>query len=103
MHNQRIYMDRVTYGQLSHGLSELGFKRRRIDGLVAFHEPIHDALIVIPYKPSRTFVGDPHLVAIKNTVVGRGVATAEQLKAVLFRTPRRWFGNKPAFNWPHAW
>ena len=77
---------RVTYGQLHRALTALGFVRKRTQDFIAYREAGHDALIVLPVMRTDAVVGDPHLVAVRNTVTGKGVGTAEQLRDLLTST-----------------
>ena len=89
MANTRSKNAQITYGRLNNALAKLGFVRRSTDAFTAYREATHDAWIVLPNMSSDTAVGDPHLVTVRNTVVGRGVASADRLQTLLAKSHSR--------------
>ena len=73
----------ITYGRLNEALTALGFVRQRTDEFTAYQEAAHDALIVLPNRSADSAVGAPHLVTIRNTVAGKGVASLDELQTLL--------------------
>lgn len=73
----------ITYGRLNEALTALGFVRQRTEEFTAYREPTRDALIVLPNMSADSAVGAPHLVTIRNTVTGKGVAPLDQLQTLL--------------------
>jgi hypothetical protein len=80
-----LQWQRECLGILSDRL--LGFLRKQTNDFIVFREAEHHALILLPMRDDRSLVGDPHLVAVKNTVVGKGIATMERLSSLLY-TPQ---------------
>lgn len=74
---------RVTYSRLSKVLTKLGFVRKETKDFTAYRETEHGALIVLPNMNADSTVGDPHLVTVRNTVMGKGVASLDQFQALL--------------------
>lgn len=73
----------VTYSRLSKVLTKLGFVRKETKDFTAYRETEHGALIVLPNMGANSTVGDPHLVTVRNTVMGKGVASLDQFQALL--------------------
>jgi len=73
----------ITYGRLNEALATLGFVRQKTEEFTAYRESTHDALIVLPNMSADSAVGAPHLVTIRNTVAGKGIASLEKLQALL--------------------
>ncbi len=101
---------RVTYSRLEKVLTTLGFVRKETDGFTAYREAEHDALIVLPRMSAGSDVGEPHLVTVRNTVTGKGIASLGRFQMLLAglhvkpvagglrtRTPR----HREAFMKPH--
>ena len=83
-------MNKVTYGQLGKALSRLGFEKVERDAFVAFRNDEYDAVIALPKGTSATVVSPVHLLTMERTVVGKGIASSENLsRAVrMARRPR---------------
>lgn len=73
----------VTYRRLSKVLTKLGFVRKETKDFTAYRETEHGALIVLPNMSADSAVGDPHLVTVRNTVTGKGVASLDQFQTLL--------------------
>lgn len=73
----------VTYSRLSKVLMKLGFVRKETKDFTAYRETEHDALIVLPNMSADSAVGDPHLVTVRNTIMGKGVASLAQFQTLL--------------------
>ena len=74
---------KLTYRQLDQALTALGFVRRQTDEYTVYEGEAWDALIVLPVMNPRTVVGEPHLVAVRNTLIGRGVASQAEAGMLL--------------------
>ena len=74
---------KLTYRQLDQALTALGFVRRQTDEYTVYQGEAWDALIVLPVMDARTVVGEPHLIAIRNTLLGKGVASQAEVGALL--------------------
>ena len=83
MNNTNKEASRITYGRLDGVLTEIGFVRRKTDAFTVYREADHDALIVLPNMHPDSDVGDPHLVAVRNTVTLKGVTSADRFQALL--------------------
>jgi hypothetical protein len=84
MSDRSVGADLVTLGQLEEALKSLGFKAAKTEQFTAFRDIERDALIILPVMEPDEVVDEPHLVAVRNTVVGKGVALPEQFRARLF-------------------
>ena len=78
---------RITYRRLNKVLATLGFVRKETKDFTAYREVQHDALIVLPNMSAESDVGDPHLVTVRNTVTGKGIASSNKLEALLVSLP----------------
>jgi hypothetical protein len=79
---------RVTYKQLNQALVTLGFICKETKDFTAYREAEHGAFIVLPHRNTDSEVGDPHLVSVRNTVTGKGIASNDELQALLVSPPR---------------
>jgi hypothetical protein len=78
---------RVTYKQLNQALVTLGFICKETKDFTAYREAEHGAFIVLPHRNTDSEVGDPHLVSVRNTVTGKGIASVDELQALLVSSP----------------
>lgn len=74
---------RITFGRLSATLSQIGFVRKETEDFIAYRQFAHDALIVLPKWGVNSIVDESHLVTVRNTITGKGVASLEKLQALL--------------------
>ena len=88
MNKQRLIPITITFSQLKEALLSLGFEHEETEEFTAYREADHDALILLRRMPPEAIVGDPYLVAVRNTVTGRGVATGEKLYSLLEASAR---------------
>lgn len=84
MRKSRAGQPILTYGQLNSVLVSLGFERRETSDFTAYREANHDAMILLPVMEPNATVIDPHLVAVSNTITGKGIAKTEELNALIF-------------------
>lgn len=80
---------RITYSGLNQALTTLGFVRKETKDFTAYREAAHDALIVLPNMSADSDVGDPHLVTVRNTVTGKGIATLDGFQTLLVNLPTK--------------
>lgn len=73
----------VTYGRLESALLSLGFTRHLVEGGVLYLEPSNDAHLMMPLLAADVAVRPHHLAAARLTVVGRGVAAADEFERAL--------------------
>jgi hypothetical protein len=78
-----VRLKKITFFRLGKALTSLGFDCTQTDRFTAFRDTDHDALIILPVMEPSQEVDESHLVAVHNTVTGKGVATAEQLHSRL--------------------
>lgn len=64
----------ITYGRLEQALIQLGFSKQLGPGYIVFHNDDHDATFVLPNISPSEKVRDVHLIAARQTIVGKGVA-----------------------------
>ncbi len=76
-----------TYGRLAQILEVLGFVRRDRDPFPAFSEAAHGAIIVLPLTDPDDRVRAHHLIAVRTTLEGKGVASAERFHRMLTARP----------------
>lgn len=88
MANSSKASGRITYAQLNQALAALGFVCKETKDFTAYREAEHGAFIVLPHRNADSDVGDPHLVSVRNTVTGKGIASADELQALLMSPPR---------------
>ena len=74
---------RITFGRLSATLSQIGFVRKETEDFIAYRQSAHDALIVLPKWGVNSIVDDSHLVTVRNTITGKGVASLDKFQAML--------------------
>ena len=73
----------ISYQRLNEVLGALGFVRKETDELIAYRETDHGAFIVLPAMSADSIVGDPHLVTVRNTVIGKGITSVDNLETLL--------------------
>lgn len=73
----------ISYQRLNEVLGTLGFVRKETDELIAYRETDHGAFIVLPAMSADSIVGDPHLVTVRNTVIGKGITSVDNLETLL--------------------
>lgn len=73
----------ITFAQLERVLTSFGFLRQETEHLIAFREGTHDALIILPVIRAEQLVDDAHLVAVRNSVTGTGIASEAQFRSRL--------------------
>ncbi|MEO7718906.1 MAG: hypothetical protein ABIY70_22125 [Capsulimonas sp.] len=69
----------ISYAQLKKVLSSLGFAQRVTSAFTAFRDVDHDAMIMLPLMANHDLVGEAHLIAVNNTIVGKGIISEEDL------------------------
>lgn len=77
----------VTMEQLDKMLTALGYVRQDVEGATVFRDDAHDALIVLPVLAADAVVSQAHLIAVRNNVVGKGIASSARFSALLHRPP----------------
>lgn len=85
MANTSRKANRITYERLNQALIALGFVRKQTKAFTAYRESGHGALIILPNMSADSDVGAPHLVTVRNTVAGKGIASPDKLQALLVR------------------
>ena len=85
---------RITFAGLQTALQDLGFDFKPLGDYLAFREPEQKALIVLPPLGPDDPVSSAHMIMVRNTVVGMGVATDQELqqsldnaRAIVSQTP----------------
>ena len=73
----------MNYGQLSELLIKLGFSRTEGDNFIAFEQRQTSALIALPRIDEEIIVTSRHLIAIKKTIVGKGIVSAIQFQRLI--------------------
>ena len=75
----------VTYEQLEQVLKSLGFEKNEAPDFIAFIDPESDALIALPPATPDARLKDHHLIAIRTTLEGFGIATESEFYRMLDR------------------
>ena len=73
----------VTYEQVSQVLTKLGFTRTDTAEYIAFRNAAHNALLALPPNPPEQRMDAAHLIAVRSTVTGSGVASENTLNRLL--------------------
>lgn len=73
----------LTYGRLGRALTALAFTKKVTPEFTVFHNAEHDALIVLPNTKPEEAVRPAHRIAVRKTVIGRGVAGPAALQKAL--------------------
>lgn len=94
----QISYQQISYERLDEVLAALGFVRKETKELIAYRETDHGAFIILPAMSADSIVGDPHLMTVRNTVVGKGITSIDNLDTLIggltteatpgFRRPR---------------
>lgn len=74
----------ISYQRLDAVLGALGFVRKETEELIVYRETDHGAFIALPAMSADSLVGDPHLITVRNTAVGKGVTSQEKFEALLY-------------------
>jgi hypothetical protein len=69
--------------QLDKMLTALGYVRQDTEGATVFRDDAHDALIVLPVLAPDAVISQAHLIAVRNNVVGKGIASSARFFALL--------------------